>query len=130
MDTNMILRTGATNLTADETLTTICIGPMNRPMWIHVVTDAASEASDTLDVEIELCTAAATTTQVANINCPQMDVSVDSVVMNFPFFAPPGLTYAQVKLNITDNDAGGDFNAGGVKVWIDNSGRYDGPYDS
>lgn len=129
MDTNMILRTGATDLTADETLTTHLVGPMNRPLWIHVVTEHACAASDKIDVEIELCAPAASTTQVANINCPQMDVSVAGVVMNFPFFAPPALTYAYVKLNITDASGSG-FNAGAVKVWIDNSGRYDGPYNS
>lgn len=130
MDTNLVLRDGSTHLTADETLTAVTIGPMTRPIWLHVITEAASEANDKIDVELEFCTAAAPTTQVMNVNSPQMAVAVDSVHMAIPFIMPPGLTSLQVKLDITDADGGGDFDAGHVKVWLDTTNRYAGAYAS
>jgi hypothetical protein len=128
MDTNLVLRDGSTDLTADETLTSVLIGPMVRPQWLHVLTEDASEASDTLDVELEFCAAGASTTEVYNMNMKQIAASAAPKHSAIPFFTL--LEYLQVKLNVTDNDSGGDFNAGGVKVWIDTTNRYDGPYNT
>lgn len=122
MDANLILRDGTSDLTADETLTSVLIGPMLRPMVLVVMTESASEASDTLDVELEFCDSSATTTQVYNMNGPQMDVSAAGAIARIPFYTH--LEYLQVKLNVTDADAGADFNAGGVKVWIEPATRY------
>jgi len=117
MDTNLILRDGSTDLTADETLTSTKVGPMTRPMWLHVVVPEVS-ASDTLDVELEFCDAAAPTTEVYNMNMKQIDALGHYAV---PFYTP--LEYLQVKLNVT----GSDVNLGATKVWIDPANRYDGP---
>lgn len=125
MDANLVLRDGTTDLTADETLTSVEIGPMTRPLWLHVVVPEIAEASDTLDVELEFCDASASTTQVYNLNMKQMTAPGHYAV---PFYTL--LAYLQVKLNVTDADAGGDFDAGAVKVWIDPANRYDGPYAS
>ena len=122
MDANLILRSGSTDLTADETLTSVRIGPMLRPMVLCVMTESASEASDTLDVELEFCDVSASTTQVYNMNTPQMDVSAAGAIVRVPFITQ--LEYLQVKLNVTDADSGGDFNAGGVKFWIESAARY------
>lgn len=122
MDANLVLRTGSADLTADETLTSVRIGPMLRPMVLCVMTEDASEASDTLDVELEFCDEDASTTEVYNMNAPQMDVSAAGAIVRVPFITP--LEYLQVKLNVTDADSGSDFNAGGVKVWIEPAARY------
>jgi len=122
MDTNLVLRDGTSDLTADETLTSVLIGPMTRPMVLCVLSPGGSEANDTLDVELEFCDEGATTTQVYNMNSPQMDANATNQIVRVPFITP--LEYLQVKLNVTDNDAGGDFNAGGVKVWIEAAARY------
>jgi hypothetical protein len=109
MDTNLVLRTGATDLTADETLTSVRVGPMTRPMWLIVQVPEVS-SGDVLDVELEFCDASASTTQVQNMNMAQITaVGVHQIQFLTPY------EYLQVKLNETDN-GGPDF--GAVKVWI------------
>lgn len=110
MDTNLTLRTGGTNLTGDETLTSVLVGPMQRPLWLKVLVPAVS-SGDVLDVELEFCDATASTTEVQNANMKQ----ITAVGLHqMPFFTP--YEYLQVKLNQTDNGAP---NFGAVKVWID-----------
>lgn len=129
MDANLVLRDGTSDLTEDETLTSIEIGPvMNKPMFLHVLVPGGSEASDTLDVELEFCAASASTTQVYNMNMPQIDANATNQHYAIPFVTP--LEYLQVKLSVTDADAGTDFDAGGVKVWLDLANRYDSPLTS
>lgn len=110
MDTNLVLRTGASNLTADETLTSVRIGPMLRPMWLKVLVPAVS-SGDVLDVELEFCDSSASTTEVQNMNMQQISTTG---LHQIPFFTQ--YEYLQVKLNETDN---GSPNFGAVKVWID-----------
>jgi hypothetical protein len=109
MDTNSTLRTGATDLTADETLTSVRVGPMTRPMWLIVIVPEVS-SGDTLDVELEFCDASASTTQVQNMNMAQISAAG---VHQLQFITP--YEYLQVKLNETDN-GGPDF--GAVKVYL------------
>jgi len=123
MDTNLELRDGSADLTADETLTSVQVGPMSRPMWLHLLVPSIT-ATDTLDVELEFCDSAASTTEVYNMNMKQITAAGHYAV---PFFMAPTLEYLQVKLNVTDVGGGG-FSAGAVKVWIDNANRYNGPY--
>lgn len=119
MDTNLVLRAASVgNLTADETLTTALIGPMVRPLWLHVLVPSVS-SGDVLDVELEFCTAAASTTEVYNMNMKQITAAGHFAI---PFFTP--LEYLQVKLNETDN---GGPNFGAVVVWIDAANRYNSP---
>lgn len=123
MDTNLELRSGATDLTADETLTSVQVGPMNRPLWLHILVPSIT-STDTLDVELEFCDSAASTTEVYNMNMKQIIAAGHYAI---PFIMAPTLEYLQVKLNVTDVGGGG-FSAGAVKVWIDNANRYNGPY--
>jgi hypothetical protein len=118
MDTNLVLRDGSTHLTGDETLTTIKIGPMVKPLWLHLVVPAYPSGS--LDVELEFCATGATTTEIYNMNMKQI-VAIGHYAI--PFYTL--LEYLQVKLN---NDGTTDF--GHVKVWIDAANRYDGPYNT
>ncbi len=120
MDTNLVLRDGTSNLTGDETLTSKLVGPMTRPMWLHIVVPAVS-AGDVLDVELEFCAAALPTTEVYNMNMKQITVAGHYTI---PFFTKED--YLQVKLNETDN---GGPNFGAVQVWIDPSGRWTGVTD-
>ncbi len=120
MDTNLTLRDGSTHLTGDETLTSVLVGPMTRPLWLHIIVPEVS-SGDTLDVELEFCTAALPTTQVYNMNMPQIAAAGHFAI---PFFTKEA--YLQVKLNETDN-GGPDF--GHVQVWIDPSGRWTGVTD-
>lgn len=120
MDKNLVLRDGTTDLTADETLTSVKVGPMVRPLWLHVIVPEVS-AGDTLDVELEFCDAAANTTKIYNMNMKQISAAGHYAI---PFYFL--LAYLQVKLNVTGTDT--DF--GAVKAWIDPSNRYDGPYNS
>lgn len=117
MDTNLVLRAAsAGDLTADETLTSVRIGPMVRPLWLHIITPTASTA-DTLDIELEFCTSAAPTVEVYNMNMKQIGAA--SVHYAIPFYTMLG--YLQVKLNVTDG--GGGVNYGAVEVWIEPSSR-------
>jgi len=110
MDTNLVLRTGASNLTGDETLTSVRVGPMLHPMWLKVLVPSVS-SGDVLDVELEFCDATATTTEVQNANMKQI---ATAGLHQMPFYTL--YEYLQVKLNETDN---GGPNFGAVKVWID-----------
>jgi hypothetical protein len=110
MDTNLTLRTGATNLEADETLTSVRVGPMQKPMWLIVIVPSVS-AGEVLDVELEICDASASTTQVQNMNMTQITAAGTHQI---PFFTQ--YEYLQVKLNITDN--GGTVNLGATKVYL------------
>lgn len=120
MDANLILRSGAANLTADETLTSVQVGPMVRLMWLNVLVPSIAETNDKIDVQLEFCDAAASTTEVYNMNMKQISAAGHYQI---PFFTLE--EYLQVKLDVTDADSGTDFNAGKVKVWLANAGRYD-----
>jgi hypothetical protein len=117
MDTNLVLRAGDTNLTADESLTAVLIGPMVRPLYLHVLVPAVS-SGDQLDVELEFNDDGST--QIDNMNMKQITALGHFTI---PFFTLH--KYILVKLNETDN---GGPNFGAVKVWIDNSSRYTGAY--
>jgi hypothetical protein len=119
MDENLLLRDGSTNLTADETLTTTKIGPMVRPMYLHVLVPYV-RSGDTLDVEAEFCDSSADTTQISNMNMQQI---VATGHYCEPFFTLHD--YIQVKLGVTAG-TGVALSMGAVKVWIDNAARYDG----
>lgn len=119
MESNSVIRAATVgNLTGDETLTSFLVGPMTRPMWLHVLVPTDSGGSDTLDVEIEFCTAAASTVEVYNMNMKQITADGHYAI---PFFTKE--SYIQVKLNHTAS--GGNSNWGAVVVWVDPSGRYD-----
>ncbi|CAK0744711.1 hypothetical protein CCP3SC15_1310007 [Gammaproteobacteria bacterium] len=120
MDTNLVLRDGTAALAGDETLTSVKIGPMTRPLWLHVTVEKTS-AGDTLDVELEFCALAASTTEIYNMNMKQISTLGH---YSIPFYTQ--LEYLQVKLNETNN---GGLDFGVVKVWIDDSGRYVGAYN-
>ena len=120
MDTNLILRDGTTNLTTNETLTTCLIGPMVHPLWLHVLVPQTS-ASDTLDVELEFCAAAASTTQISNANMKQIAALG---LYSIPFFTAH--EYVQVMLVV----AGTSIDWGAVKVWIAPAHRYDSPFNA
>lgn len=114
METYSILRDGASDLVADETLTTFLVGPMTRIMWLNVLVPEVS-AADTLDVELEFCDVDASTTQVYNMNMAQISAAGHYKI---PFFTLE--EYLQVKLNLTGTDT--DF--GATKVWLSTAGRY------
>lgn len=123
MDTNTVLRDGTSNLTADETLTSVLVGPMTKPLWLHVVVPSVS-SGDTLDVELEFCAAGASTTQISNMNMKQITAAGHYAI---PFYTQH--EYLQVKLNVTA-DSSAALSMGATKVWIDNANRYNGPYNS
>ena len=123
MDTNLVLRDGTSNLTADETLTSVRVGPMNHKLVLMVLVPSIT-STDTLDVELEFCTEALPTTQVYNMNMPQITAAG---LYSIPFYTD--LEYLQVKLNITDVGGSG-FSSGATKVWLAPAGRYDMPMDS
>lgn len=111
MEINTVLRTGASNLTGDETLTSTLVGPMSKPMWLIVIVPTVS-ASDTLDVELEFCDTSASTTEVQNMNMTQITAAG---VYQIPFFTL--YEYLQVKLNLTEV-GGGSLAFGATKVYI------------
>jgi hypothetical protein len=124
MDTNLILRSGSSNLTADETLTSVRVGPMMRPMELMVLVPSITGGADTLDVELEFCATATPTTEISNMNMKQITAAG---LYSIPFFTHH--EYLQVKLNVTDVGGSG-FSAGAVKVWIAPVHRYDAPYNA
>ena len=78
-------------------------------MWLNVMLPAAGGTSPTLDVELEFCDEAATTTQVTNANMKQQSAAGHYTM---PFFTD--LEYLQVKL-VT---GGTSPNFGAAEVWI------------
>lgn len=123
MDTNLVLRDGTVELTADETLTTVVVGPMVQPMTLHVLVPSIT-TSDTLDVELEFCPSTATTTETYNMNMKQI---IAAGHYSIPFYTH--LSNLQVKLNITDVGGGG-FSGGATKVWLEPTNRYNQPVNS
>jgi len=119
MDSNATLRTGAVDLTTDETLTAFNIGPMTRPMELNVLVPEVS-AGDVLDVEVEFNDDGST--EIANFNFKQISAAG---LYHEPIYTHHD--YILVKLNETDNGAP---NFGGVKVWLAPVSRYDGNYNA
>lgn len=122
MDTNLVLRDGSTDFTADESLTAVEIGPMLRPMTLNVQVPEVSAGGDTLDVELEFNDDGST--QIDNANMKQITaVGTYSI----PFYTHH--KYLLVKLNGTDG-GGAALDLGAVKVWITPAGRYDAVGDN
>ena len=119
MDTNNVLRTGASALTADESLTAVQVGPMVQPLELCVLVPSIT-TSDTLDVEVEFNDDGST--EIANFNFKQISAAG---FYHEPFFTHHD--YLLVKLNQTDNGAP---NFGAVKVWLAPVGRYDSDYNA
>jgi hypothetical protein len=115
MDTNAVLRTGGTDLTADETLTDFDLGPMIDPLYLHVIIPEVS-SGDVLDVTADFENVSGTTLQQTTI--PQITAAGHYVC---PIFCDhPSLTDLSVILNVTlDSTVAGDF--GAVKVYLSNS---------
>jgi hypothetical protein len=125
MDTNLVLRDGTAHLTADESLTAVVVGPMTRPMWLHVLCPSTGSnigATHTLDVELEFNDDGST--QINNANMEQI---IAAGLYSMPFYT--ACTYLLVKLNTTDG-GGGDLDLAHVKVWLAPAHRYDQPHDS
>ncbi len=112
MDEFSVLRTGATNLTADETLDDFPLKPMVKPLYLHVNVPVVS-ASDTLDVTADFENVSGTTLQQTTI--PQITALGHYVC---PIFCDaPTLDALSVILNVT----GTDVDLGAVKVWFSTS---------
>lgn len=118
MDTNLVLRDGASLLTGDESLTAVVVGPMTRPMTLNM-SWTASAASDYMDVELEFNDDGST--QIDNMNMKQQDFSVAGFC-SIPFYTHH--KYLLVKLNET-----GSVSCY-VKVWLSPVARYDAIGDS
>jgi hypothetical protein len=117
MDTNLILRTGASDFTGDETLTDVDLAPMIDPLYLHVIVPEVS-TDDVLDVTADFENVSGTTLQQTTI--PQITAAGHYVV---PLFCDhPDLTDLSVILNATaTGTAAMDF--GALKVYISNSRR-------
>jgi hypothetical protein len=114
MDTTFTLRSSG-NLTADETLTSVAVGPMNEPLWLNVLVPTVA-GSDTLDVSLAFQNSSNATQ--ATLAMKQITAAGLSRV---PFFTnQPNLV---VTLNVTDGAADG-VNMGVVKVWVSTAGLY------
>jgi hypothetical protein len=114
MDTNLVLRDGSTHLTDDETLTSVKIGPMTNPLFLHVVCPEVS-SGDNFTVELEFCTDALPTTEVYNMYMKQVTAAGHFCI---PFFTL--LEYLQVKINTANSTD----DHGHTKIWIDTAYRY------
>jgi len=122
MDTNLVLRDGSADFTADESLTAVVVGPMTRPMQLNVLVPEVSAGGDTLDVELEFNDDGST--QIDNQNMKQITAAG---MFSIPFFTHH--KYLLVKLNGTDG-GGAALDLGAVKVWISPTGRYDAVGDN
>jgi hypothetical protein len=118
-DTALVLRDGSTNLTADENLTfTVPRIYHNRPLAVYVLLPQdLAEASDTLKITVK------STTTLKKIEVTHTDI-ITQGTGTYPktFILPLPPINAQawtVNLDITDNDAGADFDAGAVQVWVE-----------
>jgi len=122
MDTNLVLRDGTVDFTADESLTAVKVGPMNRPLALHVYVPEVSAGGDTLDVELEFNDDGST--QIDNMNMTQISAAG---MYSIPFYTHH--KYLLVKLNGTDG-GGAALDLKGVKVWIAPAQRYDAVGDN
>ena len=118
MDTNLLLRDGTSDLSDDESLTAVLVGPMNRPMVLHVLVPEVSSGDD-IDVELEFNDDGST--QIDNMNMANITAAG---LYSIPFFT--WHKYLLVKLETSN--ASDDH--GAVKVWIAPAHRYDTPYNA
>jgi len=113
MDTNSVLRSGATDLTADETLTDYELLPQIHPMYLHVMVPAAGGTSPTLDITADFENTSGTTLQQTTI--PQ--ISAAGHYVGVVFCDHPDMTDLSVILNVGGTTP--DF--GAVKVYLSTS---------
>ena len=120
-DALLVLRDGTSNLTADETLTTTVPRVYHqRPLVVKVLLPQdLAEASDTLKVTVK------TTTTKKKLEVTHTDLMTQgtgtypkTLVLPIPAINAQDIS---VVLDVTDNDAGADFNAGAVQVWLEES---------
>ena len=125
-DSSLMLRAAAAgNLTADETGSYFNLGaPPKDPLVVRVVVPAMAETNDTLIVKINL--SANGSSAAVTISMPTITkANVDAGLKEFYFTLPPSrYQYVSADMDITDADAGSDFNAGAVQVGITPSGRH------
>lgn len=117
MDTNLHLRIGATagNLTGDETLTDMDLGPMTKPLYFHINIPSVS-TDDVLDVTLDFENSSNTT--LMQITIPQISAAGHYWA---PFFCDkPTLSDLSVILNATATGTAA-MSFGAVDVWISNS---------
>lgn len=116
MDANAVLRSGSSNLTADETLTDFPLEPMANPLYLHILVPQIA-ASDTIVATAYFDDASNNHLQTVTIPT----ITAAGIYHMSLFCDHEDLSDLSVNLNITDADAGADFNAGAVKVWLSTS---------
>jgi hypothetical protein len=117
-DNELMLReTTDGNLTADETLTAVDIGPMGAPLELYVNVPAIAETDDTIDVTLNFQNSHGVTQESKT-----MKQITAAGLYHTQVFTP--WDKLEVVLDVTDADTGSDFNAGTVEVWLAPCGRY------
>jgi len=116
MDTNLVLRAAAAgNLTGDETLTDMDLGPMVEPLYLHIIIPSVS-TSDVLDVTADFEDGSNNTLQQTTI--PQISAAGHYVC---PLFCDhPSLTDLSVILNCTATGTAA-MSFGAVVVYLSTS---------
>ena len=110
------------DLTADEAGSYVAV-PEGGNMRMRVVVPEMAEASDTIDITISFSddgTNAIETMTMEQITKAKVDAGETE------YFSTVFTTrsYIKVGINITDADAGGDFDAGVVQIGLVPAGRY------
>ena len=118
-DADFILRDGSVDLTADETKTFTLSGGNSKQdsLAVHVLLPQdLAESGDTLKVTVK------GTTTLHKVEVTHTDVVTQGtgtypkqIVLPLPYSRS---TTWDVVLDVTDSDAGGDFDAGAVQVWV------------
>ena len=123
-DNEMLFRSGATDLTADEAGSYVAYPKCDVPMELRVAVPSMAEASDTIVVTITLSDDGTNAKEIITMPTITYANVITSGITEF--FCPVPMTRAYIKVgfNITDADAGADFTAGAVVAGLVPAGRY------
>lgn len=123
-DNELMLRSGAAHLTADEAIAYAAYPKCPYPLEVRVIVPEMAEAGDTIDITFTLSDDGAIDKEV--IHMPQITKAgvTTSGITEYFLTLPMVRDYIKCDIDITDADAGGDFDAGHVQIGLVPAGRH------
>jgi hypothetical protein len=123
-DNEIMVRSGTTHLTADESGSYVAYPKCVEPMELRVVVPTMAEASDTIDITVTWSADGSNPKEIEHMT----QITYANVVTSklTEFFMPMTMhrAYFKVDIDITDADTGSDFDAGHVHIGLVPAGRH------
>jgi hypothetical protein len=122
-DNEMMVRSGTTHLTADESGSYVAYPKSKFPLELCVIVPTIGQATDTIDITITLSEDGTNAAEV--ITMPQITGTnvLTNKITAFYCALPQTRPYFKVDFNITDA-SGSDFDAGHVHAGLVPAGRH------